>query len=130
MLEDKNINWIPILNYYNKRVFRDMSFNIYNCRQEFCGFGSLNKFHLHFLFGFHFCVVHIKTYTCTLNLTGGLDPRFKVKHPVPTSDGFVFDTKRYTWIKITPMNTARMNHSLVSVNGMVYAFGGQDRNDR
>ena len=67
---------------------------------------------------------------CTFNFTGGIDPRFKVKHPVPTSDAFVFDTKNYMWIKITPMNTARMNHSSASVHGMVYTIGGQDGNDR
>ena len=66
----------------------------------------------------------------TVYLTGGYDPRLKVKPPVPTSDAFIFVIKTFTWIKIMPMNTARMHHSLASLNGMVYAIGGQDGNNK
>jgi N-acetylneuraminic acid mutarotase len=59
-------------------------------------------------------------------LTGGYDPRLKVKPPVPTADAFIFVIKTCTWMKIMPMNTARMYHSLASLNGKVYATGGTD----
>jgi N-acetylneuraminic acid mutarotase len=66
----------------------------------------------------------------TVYLTGGYDPRLKVKPPVPTADAFIFVIKTCTWIKIMPMNTARMYHSLASLKGMVYAIGGQEGNNK
>ena len=66
----------------------------------------------------------------TVYLTGGFDPRLKVKPSVPTTDAFILETRTCAWIKIVPMNTARMYHSLASLNGMIYAIGGQDGNNR
>ncbi|CAC5382987.1 unnamed protein product [Mytilus coruscus] len=59
-------------------------------------------------------------------VTGGIDPRMKIKLPIPSTDSFVYDIKCNAWIKIMSMNTARMYHSLCSLCGMVYAIGGQD----
>ncbi|VDI67343.1 kelch-like protein 1/4/5 [Mytilus galloprovincialis] len=59
-------------------------------------------------------------------VAGGIDPRMQIKNPIPSTDSFVYDIKCNAWIKIMPMNTARMYHSLCSLCGMVYAIGGQD----
>ena len=66
----------------------------------------------------------------TVYLTGGSDPRLKVNPALPTADAFIFETRTCAWIKIMPMNTARIHHSLASLNGMIYAIGGQDGNNR
>lgn len=63
-------------------------------------------------------------------MTGGIDPRMHIKNPIPSTDSFVYDIKCNAWIKIMPMNTARMYHSLCSLCGMVYAIGGQDGDNR
>lgn len=68
---------------------------------------------------------------CFYNLLlGGVDPRFKVKNPVPTADVFTFDVKRNSWIKVMKLNTPRMYHSMCSVLGMVYVIGGQDGDNK
>lgn len=63
-------------------------------------------------------------------MIGGIDPRMHIKNPIPSTDSFVYDIKCNAWIKIMPMNTARMYHSLCSLCGMVYAIGGQDGDNR
>lgn len=63
-------------------------------------------------------------------LLGGVDPRYKVKHPVPTADAFTFDTKRNSWIQVMKLNTPRMYHSMCSLMGTVYVIGGQDSQNK
>ena len=50
--------------------------------------------------------------------------------PKALASCFCFDLQFLKWSTLAPMRTPRLMHSMVALDGRLYAIGGQDSNDR
>lgn len=50
--------------------------------------------------------------------------------PKALASCFCFDPQSLKWSTLAPMRTPRLMHSMVALDGRLYAMGGQDSNDR